>query len=443
MSLRPQAIEPIPEQTAQIAKAAFPKGSLYLTMRDQLGTRFTDTQFADLFSNEGQPGLSPWRLALVTVMQFAEGLSDRQAAEAVQSRIDWKYALSLELTDPGFDFSVLCEFRSRLLEGKAEARLFDTLLTLAKERGWLKARGKQRTDSTHVLAAVRALNRLECVGETLRHLLNTLAEEAPEWLGPHLTAEWVDRYGKRFASIRLPQSKAEREALALRIGADGFALMELLQQPQTPPLLLSLPEVKILRRVWIQNYAVTEGTLSWRDPKEMPSSATSINSPYDPEARYSIKRDTTWSGYKVHLTETCDEDNPHLITHVQTTPATTHDGDVTEQVHADLKQANLLPERHLVDEVYLDAPLLVESPRTYGVDADGRWHRVVWLPKARAPMGSTCTVRWPETAVGRRPPTRALTNPTLPLIGRPSRSPVRVGTSAVPGNFSKMRPITT
>lgn len=323
MSLKPTSIERIPEETQRIAKAAFRKGNLYLTMRDELGTLFTDAQFTDLFSPEGQPAQPAWRLALITVMQFVEGLSDRQAADAVQSRIDWKYALGLELTDSGFDFSALCEFRTRLLDGHAEQRLLDTLLTVARDRGWLKARGKQRTDSTHVLAAVRALNRLECVGETLRHVLNTLAVEVPEWLGGHLRPEWVERYGKRLASVRLPQKKEEREALALAIGEDGFAVMGLIRQADAPVALRELEEVEILRRVWIQNYVFEEGKLCWRDPKDMPTAAHSINSPHDPEARYSIKRDTTWSGYKVHFTETCDADSPHLITHVETTPATT------------------------------------------------------------------------------------------------------------------------
>ena len=218
---------------------------------------------------------------------------------------------------------------------------------------------------------MRALNRVECVGETLRHVLNTLAEETPEWLSAHLRPEWVDRYARRFASIRLPQQKAEREALALTIGEDGFAVLALLRQPQTPPRLWELPEVQILRQVWIQNYVFVEGQLGWRDTQDMPPAAQSINSPHDPKARYSIKRDTTWSGYKVHFTETCDEDVPHLITHVQTTPATTQDGQVTATVHADLKEAALLPERHLVDEAYLDAELLVQSPNRYGVELYG------------------------------------------------------------------------
>src|ERR671915_756317 len=163
MSLRPQPLEPVPDDTARVARAAFPKGNPYLTLRDQLGAIFQDEDFAALFPACGQPGLSPWRLALVTIMQFRETLADRQAAEAVRARIDWKYLRGLELTDPGFDFSVLSEFRDRLLAGHQEALLLEKLLEQCCARGLLKARGQQRTDATPVLAAIRVLNRLELV----------------------------------------------------------------------------------------------------------------------------------------------------------------------------------------------------------------------------------------------------------------------------------------
>ena len=182
MSMRPREISPVPEETARVARAANPKGNVYMRMRDELGSIYEDQMFVSLFPRRGQPAEAPWRLALVTVMQYMEGLSDRQAADGVRERIDWKYALGLELTDPGFDFSVLSEFRTRLLTGEAETQLRQALLELCKRRGWLKARGRQRTDSTHVLAAIRDLNRLECAGETLRHTLNVLAEVAPDLL---------------------------------------------------------------------------------------------------------------------------------------------------------------------------------------------------------------------------------------------------------------------
>lgn len=157
MSLHPEAAVSIPEETARVARAAFPKGTDAMIMRDELGTIYES--FADLFPTCGKSAEAPWRLALITVLQFSEGLSDRQAADAVRGRIDWKYALSLDLTDSGFDFSVLSKFRVRLVTGNAEQLLLDAILERFKERGLLKGGGKARTDSTHVLAAIRVLNR--------------------------------------------------------------------------------------------------------------------------------------------------------------------------------------------------------------------------------------------------------------------------------------------
>ncbi len=210
MSLKSEPIGPIPEETMRIAKAAFPKGTRFMKMRDELGTLYHDEMFADLFSATGQPALAPWRLALVTIMHFAEELPDRQAADAVRSRIDWKYALGLELSESGFDFSALSEFRSRLIEGHAESLLFETLLLSLRQRGLLKAGGQQRTDATHVLAAVRVINRAVCVGETLRATLNSLAEVVPEWLSFFAPEEWYQRYAHRIEEYR--RAFREREA---------------------------------------------------------------------------------------------------------------------------------------------------------------------------------------------------------------------------------------
>ena len=224
MSMQPAPIDPVPDHTIQVARAAFPKGNPSLTLRDHLGVIFQDDDFVDLYPDTGQPGLSPWRLAWVTILQFRETLSDRQAAEAVRARIDWQYFLGLELTDPGFDFSVLSAFRDRLLAGSAEERLLDKLLERCQAQGLLKSRGQQRTDSTHVLAAIRVLNRLELVGETLRAALNELASIAPEWLQSVAPLEWYERYSTRLENSRLPREQHKRDAYAQTVGKDGFAL---------------------------------------------------------------------------------------------------------------------------------------------------------------------------------------------------------------------------
>src|SRR5260370_38726881 len=182
MTLQTQQTFTIPEETVRVAHAAYPHGSTAMKRRDALGSIYEAQSFAHLFPQNGRPVEAPCRLALITVLQFMEELPDRQAADAVRGRIDWKYLLGLELTDPGFDASVLSEFRTRLVQWGEEHLLLDTLLALCKERGWLKARERQRTDSTHVLAKIRAINRLMCVGEAMRFVLNSLAVVTPDWL---------------------------------------------------------------------------------------------------------------------------------------------------------------------------------------------------------------------------------------------------------------------
>jgi transposase len=270
MSLSPTPIYDVPELTAQVARAAFPKGNWYMQMRDTLGTIYADVQFADLYPTVGQPAEAPWRLALVTIMQFAENLTDRQAAEAVRGRIDWKYALGLELSDAGFNFSVLSEFRARLIVGRAEERLLTQRRDLFVGRGLLKARGRQRTDATHIVAAVRELNRLAIVGETLHHAVNVLAQAAPEWLRGHVTAEWFLRYGQRFSDYRLPKEKQDRQQLAETIGRDGSHLRTQIYSASAPPHLRALPAVNILRQVWVQQDYHENEELRWRDHKNFP-----------------------------------------------------------------------------------------------------------------------------------------------------------------------------
>ena len=225
MSLHAIPIGPVPEETARVAQAAFPKGTLCLRIRDALSTIYEDELFADLFSQTGQPAEAAWRLALICILQFLEDLSDRQAAEAVRGRIDWKYLLNLELTDPGFDFTVLSEFRGRVLSQQAGQRLLDHLLEQLSEKGWIKKRGVQRTDSTHVLAAVRRLNRLELLGETLRAALNAVAEEAPEWLKGWVPFSWFERYSQHVEEWRFPGAQQKQEQVMEQIGQDGSRLL--------------------------------------------------------------------------------------------------------------------------------------------------------------------------------------------------------------------------
>jgi transposase len=348
------------------------KAAWLYTWRMRLVRYFKISSLPLCFRHAASPAETPARLALATLLQFAECLSDRQAADAVRGRIDWTYALALELTHPGFDHTVLSEFRSRLVEGKAELLLLDPLLARCRELGLLKKRGRQRTDSTHVLAAVRVLNRLERVGETLRATLNVLAMAAPAWLQALAPAEWYERYGERVENYDLPKTDRARAELASVMALDGQLLLSAIDADTEQSWLREIPAVRTLRRVWAEQYEEREGRLFFRAVKDLPSPAGLLTSPYEIEARYSTKSGMTWVGYKVHVTETCeDERAPHLITNVETTPATTPDDNMLEQVHQSLQKRDLLPAEHLVDKGYTDADMLVESKQKYGVEIIG------------------------------------------------------------------------
>jgi transposase len=373
MSLNPDNEYQIPALTIKIARAAFPNGdNIFMKMRDECGVIYSDADFADLFAARGKPAEAPGRLALVTIMQYVEGMTDREAADAVRSRIDMKYALGLKLEDAGFHYSVLSKFRRRLLADGAEERLLARLLTALTEKELLSAGGKQRTDSTHILGAIRTLNRLELVGETLRHALNKLAAIVPDWLQSWVSDEWYEAYGEPINGYRLPKDKTEQSQLALAIGQDGVLLLSHIDLAAEYKWLSQVPAIQTLRQVWWQQYCYDEnGAWRWRADKETPPASVRIVSPHDTQARQGKKRETKWLGYKVHLTETCDPQLPKLVTHVETRIACQQDYMATETIHQALADKELLPEQHVVDTAYISGAQLVTSRDTYGIDLLG------------------------------------------------------------------------
>jgi transposase len=348
-------------------------------------------------------------------MQYMEGLTDRQAADAVRRCMDWKYALSLDLHDPDFDFTLLHDFRERFVAYEAGQRFLDTFLTTCKARGWIKARGTQRTDSTHVLAAIRTLHRLECVLEALHYALNQLSAADPTWVQQHVPLDWYTRYGLRADQMRLPKEASKREVLARQVGLDGYQLLDAVWAATSAPYLRTLPAVEALRQIWVQQYyrcTVLElAEVRWRTPEEQLPAAVRVTSPYELEARYCTKRDTQWVGYKLHLTETCEPEYPDLITQVLTTPSTTPDCTMGPPIVEDLAARDLLPGTHLLDSGYVDADFLVTAQQ-HQVDVVGppfgsySWqHKIAhgydlqafvldWdAQQARCPQGHT-SVKW-------------------------------------------------
>jgi transposase len=259
----------------------------------------------------------------------------------------------------------LHDFRERLLTHEAAQRLLDTFLTTCKARGWIKARGTQRTDSTHVLAAIRTLHRFECVLEALHYALNQLSAAEPVWVQQHVPLDWYPRYGLRSEQARLPKETSKREALARQVGVDGYQLLDTVWAATSPPYLRALPAMEALRQIWVQQYYRCSvsgmAEVRWRTTEEQPPAAVRITSPYELEARYCTKRDTQWVGYKLHLSETCEPEHPDLITQVMTTPSTTPDCTMGPPIVQDLAARDLLPGTHLFDSGYVDADFLVTA----------------------------------------------------------------------------------
>jgi transposase len=283
---------------------------------------------------------------------------------------------------------VLSEFRERLVAGQKEQLLLDELLSRLKELKLLKAGGQQRSDSTHILGAVRQLNRVEIVGETMRQGLNELSEFAPEWVKGIAKPEWFARYGRRFEQMRLPKEPGEREALLETIGEEGAFLLEEVRTAAEAEQLRELPGVEFLRQMWVQQYwreVKEDGTvhLHVRGDDNQPPGAQRLHSPYDPEMRYSAKRERGWVGYKTQLTETSGEEDVHLITQVSTTLATESDMHALDKIHRTLEQKRLLPAEHLVDAGYVDAESLVSSRRDFDVSlCSPVREKVSWQAKA-------------------------------------------------------------
>ena len=378
---------------------------LAVQVRDRLGQWLADEDFAAAFGLRGRPGWSPSRLALVTILQRAENLTDRQAAEAVRTRIDWQYLLGLPLDDPGFDHTVLAEFRARVAGGGLEQVALDALLARLAAEGLVTAGGKQRTDSTHVVAAVAALTRLQLAGEAVRAALEALTAADPAWVARRICVpDFARRYGTPMTSWRPPASQAKQDELAIAYARDGYALLEAIYDSSSPAWLRELPAVGVLRRVLLQNYTRTitgEREVIKRREKEpqgdgLPPGDARIASPYDTDARWGAKRDQFWLGYKLHVTETCDDPPPcscrpgpaaqqaaargrdhdhscacltvpNLITNVATTDATVTDNQMTEPVHDTLVARSLAPGRHYADSGYLSAALVVSALTTWGI----------------------------------------------------------------------------
>lgn len=384
MCLKVQPPWAMPAETAAVGKVILKEDSPYRLIGERLFDRYREDNYADLYSAEGKPGISPVILAFVTVFQFMERLPDRQAAESLRMRMDWKYALHLPLAYEGFDYSVLSEFRDRLLVHQAEGRVFEQLVQEFRSMGLIKERGKQRTDSIAMLMKVRHLSRLELVVETLRLAVGAILKANRVWGEALIPPSWEKRYGERFVLQR--HTKEEWAEHDQHVGSDGEWLMARLAGEGAPAEIKSLPEVQVLRTVWAQQFREAQGKIMYQ-AGSCYDGHTQIQTPHDPEARYSRKRYQEWYGGKVQVTETDDEGYPHLITDIAATCSSKTDYESLPEIQERLKERQCLPKEQYVDSGYMSGPNLADSLRD-GIDLIGPTAPVV-SPQSKIPDGIT------------------------------------------------------
>ncbi len=373
--MKARAPQEIPEDTRKYGELLLDDGDVYRMIGERLNEFVSDADYSDLYPVKGRPAIGPGLLAMVLILEWMDCVSDRQAAYLVKMRIDWKYALRLPLTYEGFDHSVLCEFRGRLVKHGAEMRVFEKLLSALKSLGLVSARGVQRTDGLAVLSATDRLSRLELLYETLRVALMAMKRVQAEWFEQMIPGRLVQDYGERgeqdrWVKERGEKGQAEVRRLAQRIGVDGQWVLQRVTAKDTPEGITELAEIKVLRTVWEQQFTVRSDTAVGEESEPKPlvlrekmaeKGAELIRTPHDPEVRYSAKRGKDWEGYKVHLTETADEDQPRIITDVRTTLATESDFEQVPIVQERLVRREIVPAQHVVDMGYVSAQNIAES----------------------------------------------------------------------------------
>jgi transposase len=348
----------MPEETGRIGQLLLEANNSYRLIGDKLFVKLNEQDFIDLYPRDGQPGLSPVILALVTVFQFIEKLPDRQAAEALRMRMDWKYALHLPLEYAGFNFSVLSEFRDRLIAGEAEGRVFEVLVAQIRAMGLIKEHGKQRTDSIAMLSKVRWLSRLELAVETLRLAVVSLVKVERDWSAGILPPSWEDKYGERFVMQRYTEKEwKEYEA---NIGNDGEWLLNRLKDGGAPAGMQELSEVKLLQTVWAQQFREETGKMVFKEVGKYDGHAQ-IATPHDPEARFSRKRHFDWVGDKVQVTDSDDALYPHIITDIVSTESNLTDHEALPDIQDRLEQRQCKPDEHYVDAGYMTGSNLANS----------------------------------------------------------------------------------
>jgi transposase len=367
MSLKTHFPEEIPEETRRLVEPLLSEDSVYRLIGQEAEQMVGDEEFEDMYADEGRPGVNAVVLAFITVFQFLEKLPDRAAATMAVMRLDWKYALRQAVNWEGFHYSDVCNFRKRVLVHGREGVVFERVLAYLRERGYVTAGGKQRTDSTHIIGAVSEPSRLEVVWESLRLALGALLSTDAPWTMQWLPKSFVQTYSQRRSDYRLNQ--AEIEQAFRQSGQDGYWLLAQLERVGTP-VLKGLPAIAQLRRVWEEQFTrQADGSACPRPPGEAGGDA--LTSPHDADVRYGDKGSHQWVGYKLQLTESAEPSSPaRFITDVAVTSTVEQDNVHLSALQQRLAHRQLLPAQQYVDQGYMSGHNLARSLEQ-GVDLRG------------------------------------------------------------------------
>jgi transposase len=365
MSMQTPFAAEIPEETRRLVEPLLAADSVYRLVGNEIDQIVSDEDFLDMYATEGRPAVNPVVLALVSIFQFLEKLPDRAAAEAVVMRLDWKYALRQELTWTGFHYSDLCNFRKRLLEHGREWVVFERLVAYLRDRGYIKGRGKQRTDATKILGFVARLSRLELVWETIRLALGALVRTDTSWVGRYVPVSFVDTYSQRRWDFRVGQAKIQQRMG--EAGQEGYWLLEQVEGHGSDEL-KALVEIEQLGRVLEEQFTRGEdGKMPPRPRRQAKGDV--ITTPHDPEVRYGYKGGQGWVGYKLQVTETADE-GPRFITDVEIVPAMRQDNQCLAAIQDRLVERGIPPGKQYVDQAYMSGYHIADS-LSKGIDLRG------------------------------------------------------------------------
>jgi len=376
---------PVPECTAQLAKQLLKgKEQRFLVMAESLDDAFSEGDLKAFYPDKGQWGIHPVRICMLLLLQASEGLTDQQVAEAVRLNIGWKYVLRLPLDDLGWSSTVLTDARERFCDGDPQQVFLDSFLNKANEKGLLNF-SKQRVDSTHIIACVRSLNRVELVLETTRNAIEALTEVDVEWLSSIRRDHWLKQYYlDRPFNYRLPKKEADRIKIAEVAGNDGFYILDCIEKAaeEKKNIFKALEAIQTLEKVLEEQFSIdgkgkgskgkSKDKPKFRDSKDLKPSGERIVSPHETEARKASKGAKDWSGYKCHTSETCVQGFPNLITHVATEVGTLNDSLSLESIVQSLQKRGFAPLRFWMDSGYVNVEVLSKIAKNFGMDIVAR-----------------------------------------------------------------------